>query len=141
MADQYLVHPQMGGICFGNLIEWKSRHETLPAGEIRLSRGRHHGPNKGYGACHIWAEHQAEMAVHGLNSLRDVPCYVALIIKEGTPLYYEGGSYRHMRLTAVQSTYGMAVLEFKDRREGPIWSVVTAYSRTRAHGTRIGAVR
>ena len=142
MSYQFLLHPPSGGICFGQVREAKSRDVIIPAGEIRLARGQHRGPNSGFGAKHIWAEHQAEMAEHGLTTELHVPDYVALIIASGTALYYDPAKMTaNRRILAVRSTVGKAILEFRDRRGEPIWSVVTAYSDVRAHGTRIGTVR
>ena len=142
MANQFLIHPQSGTICFGHVPEINSRGFILKSGEIRLQSGKHLGVNRGWGARHIWAEHQSEMADQGLHAYLDVPAYVAMIIQTGTPLLYDFGRMgRNTRLLAVKSNVGMSVLEFKDRADDPIWSVVTAYAKTRADGTRVGAVR
>ena len=63
------------------------------------------------------------------------------IVQVGTPLYFEGASWQNSRLMAVRSAMGTAVIEFRERREGPIWAVVTAFSGTKTHGTRVGTVR
>ena len=142
MANQFLIHPASGTICFGNVPYINSRGFILNAGEIRLQTGKHLGVNRGWGAKHIWAEHEKEMNDKGLMTYTDVPAYVALIIQAGTPLLYDFGRQgRNVRLLAVKSLIGMAVLEFKDRDADPIWSVVTAYAKNRADGTRVGNVR
>ena len=142
MTNQFLVHPNTGTISFGFVPEINSRGYILHSGEIRLQTGKHLGVNRGWGAKHIWAEHQAEMAEKNLLTYTDVPAYVALIIQTWTPLLYNFGRMgRNVRLLAVRSTVGMSVLEFKDRDDEPIWSVVTAYAKTRADGTRVGTVR
>ncbi len=141
MSNQFLTHPQTGGICFGNVVEMKTRGAIIPAGEVRLISGRHVGPNRGWGAAHIWAEHALEMEERGFLTYEDVPAYVATIVRQGTPLFFDGGQMRQIRLMGVRATTGTAVLEFRDRREGPIWSVVTAFSGVRTHGTRVGTVR
>ena len=41
----------------------------MPAGEIRLFHGRHTGPNRGFGAEHIWAEHEREMVAAGFPAV------------------------------------------------------------------------
>lgn len=106
-----------------------------------LRLGRHTGPNRGYGAAHIWAEHQAEIAAQGLFDATHVATYVASIVRIGTPLFFDGAQQRNHRLVAVRSSTGMAVLEGINQRDGFIWSVVTAYSKTTTHGTRVGTVR
>jgi hypothetical protein len=138
MKDQFLIHPTTGTICFGDVPYMKSRNFALNAGEIRLQTGT----PMSWGASHIWAEHKKEMHHKGLTTYSDVPAYVSLIIQVGTPLLYDFGRMgRNVRLLAVKSSVGMAVLEFKDRSDGPIWSVITAYAKTRADGTRVGTVR
>lgn len=141
MSNQFLTHPQTGGICFGEIIEMNSRGCIIPAGEIRLLSGKHVGPHRGWGASHIWAEHQLEMRERGLHTYEEVPAYVSSIVKQGTPLFFEAGQIRQIRLMGVRSPTGTAVLEFRDRREGAIWSIITAYSGVRTHGTRVGTVR
>lgn len=141
MSNQFLINPITENISFGEILDVTTRGVFIPAGQVRLLTGRHIGPNKGFGAAHIWSEHQLEMEDRGFAGINDVPAYVASIVAQGTPLFFSGDNMRHIRLVAVRSSRGTAVLEFKDRREGAIWSVVTAYSGTRTHGTRVGAVR
>ena len=71
----------------------------------------------------------------------DVPLFVLRIIRTGTPLIYEGSSWRVTRLMAVRAASGTAVLEYREQRQGAIWAIVTAYSGTKTHGTRVGTVR
>jgi len=141
MSNQFLTHPEHGGIRFGDVPEMKSRGFVLLGGEIRLQMGRHIGPHRGWGANHIWAEHQLEMERKGFLSYEDVPAYVASIVREGTPLVFDGQTFGHIKLMAVRATAGMAVLGLRERREGPIWTVITAYDSNKPHGTRVGAVR
>lgn len=82
-----------------------------------------------------------EMERAGYRAEADVSLYLLEIIQVGTPLYFEGASWQQTRLMAVRSAKGTAVIEFRERREGPIWSVVTAFSGTKTHGTRVGTVR
>lgn len=89
----------------------ESRGFPIPEGRIVLFEGEHVGPNRGFGALHIWDEHRREMARRGLMSYENVPKFVA------------------------------AILQAVHRREGPIWSVVTAYAGNKTHVTRIGTVR
>jgi hypothetical protein len=141
MSNQFLVHPHNGGISFGQVPEMNNRGFLILEGEIRLVSGKHIGPNRGWGASHIWAEHRNEMAAKGFDTYQEVPNYVASIVNVGTRLFFSNDNMRNVRLMAVRSTSGTAILEFKDRREGPIWSVVTAYAGVRTHGTRVGTVR
>lgn len=135
-----ILHPETGVRSYGIIPEGKSRGDRIPSGPIELRVGKHNGPNSGFGAKHIWAEHQAEMAQADFNEEQDVARYVAWIITTGTPIYYEGGRMRHTRITVVRSARGMAVLEMKGHPDECVWSVVTAYNSTKANGTRVGAV-
>lgn len=141
MSSLAILNPLTGLQSFGLVPSLKLSGVLLPEAPILLPLGRHIGPNKGFGARHIWAEHRLEMERSGQLSEADVPLYVLSIIQVGTPLYFEGASWQHTRLMAVRSTAGTAVIEFRERREAAVWSVVTAFSGTKTHGTRVGAVR
>lgn len=119
----------------------KSGADIIPEGEIQLRHGRHWGPNKGFGAAHIWAEHQKEMQQAGFTIREQVADYVASIVQTGSAIYYEGGHHTRQKITIIRSSVGTAVLELKHEGQTAIWSVVTAYSRKNANGTRIGAVQ
>ena len=141
MSFDPLLHPLNGGRNFGLIQALKLGGVSFPEAEIRLFLGKHIGPNRGFGAKHIWAEHRIEMQRAGLCDAEDVPSYVAQIIRDGTPLFFEGASFRNTRLLAVRAQNGTAILEFRDQRAAPIWSIVTAFSGTKTHGTRVGTVR
>ena len=141
MSSIAILNPRTGLYPFGTVSGLKLSGLWLPEAYILLPVGRHIGPNKGFGVRHIWAEHQFEMKKAGYLSELDVPLYVLDIIQIGTPLYFEGASWHFTRLMAVRSSRGTAILEFRDRREGPIWTIVTAFSGTKTHGTRVGTVR
>lgn len=83
------------------------------------------------------------MARAGFHSLDAVPDYVASIVCVGSAVFCEFSNLRgEPRLTVVRSPRGKAILELQKLRGGPdIYSVVTAFSNTQAHGIRIGSVR
>ena len=136
-----VLHPA-GSASFGTLPKMRAPGQTLPAGEIRLFRGRHTGPNRGFGAAHIWAEHRREMAALGFDAYEDVADFVAMIVRAGTPVYFGDQDWRSLRVMAVRSRTGTAILEHRESRDGDgYWSIVTAYAGTRTHGTRVGTVR
>jgi hypothetical protein len=141
LSSLAILNPQTGLFSFGTISEIRISGLVLPEAEIFLPVGRHIGPNRGFGVRHIWAEHQIEMAKAGLTSEADVPLYVLQIIQSGTPLFFEGANWQTTRLMAVRAARGTAIMEFRDRRDGPVWSVVTAFSGTKTHGTRVGTVR
>ena len=135
-----LQNPNTGGYSFGRVPDAKSRDVVFPGGHIYLPTGKHIGPNKGFGACHIWAEHKKEMLVAKFDAEDLVPHYVATIIQGGTPLLFEGQYAKALRLIAVRGVSGMAILELRERPEEIFWSVITAYSANKKHGVRIGTV-
>lgn len=141
MSSLAILNPRTGLNSFGTVPGLKLSGVWLPDAQIHLPVGRHIGPNKGFGVRHIWAEHQFEMQKAGYVSEMDVALYVLSIIQVGTPLYFEGASWHSTRLMAVRSARGTAIMEFRERREGPVWTIVTAFSGTKTHGTRVGTVR
>jgi len=138
MSNQFLIHPDTGLICFGYVHFTKSRGDVFLPGEIRLTVGRHFAPHRGYGATHIWAEHQLEMQRAGFGSYNQVSSYVATIVRAGARLHFEGQSRAGQKLTVLRSSSGIAVLQWSAQRA--YWSVVTAYSKRHASGTMIGKV-
>jgi hypothetical protein len=141
MSMTPIPHPE-GGFKFGALVEMRAPGTVIPAGDIFLFRGRHTGPNRGFGMDHIWAEHEQEMLTAGFNAYQEVPAYVATIIRQGTPVFFGDHSWRSLRVMAVRSSSGTAIVEYRQPRESAgIWSIITAFSGTRTHGTRVGTVR
>jgi hypothetical protein len=127
---------------FGTVPEVTSRGILIPGGIIRLKHGRHTGPNKGFGATHIWAEHQSEMLKAGFSEENQVADYVASIIEPGTPIFCEFSNMKNFqRLAVVKSARGLAILEFKGTVDDGHYSVVTAYANRQTHGTLVGTVR
>ena len=140
MSNRQIPHPHNGGMSFGQVPRMVSRGFIIEAGHIHLLGGKHLGANKGYGAAHIWAAHAKEMAARDFIGYEDVPAYVASIVRTGTQLFFGSGDFRKTKLIAVRATMGTAVLELRDQREPLFWSVVTAYSIPKAHGTLVGIV-
>jgi hypothetical protein len=141
MPVKQIKNPTTGLESFGSIPDVVLGRQLFESCEIILLEGHHRGPNSGYGLQHIWAEHTREMQQVGFMEQTDVPHYVLSILRSGTPLFYEGANLRKMRLMAVRATKGTVILEYVQRREGAVWSIVTAFSGTKAHGTRVGAVR
>lgn len=140
MPNTRLINPNSGHEAFGRVPACKSRKIILPAGLIYLTAGRHIGPNKGFGAAHIWAEHAKEMEAAGFPTLEEIPGYVATIICGGTPLLYEGGNIKSTRLIAVRGVSGTAILEQHGQADSAFWVVITAFSANKKHGVRVGTV-
>lgn len=140
MSNTRLLHPTNGQHAFGIVPDAKWRDVLFPSGNIYLPRGKHTGPNRGFGARHIWAEHAKEMRAIGLETEDDVPAYVARIVCARTPLYFEGALWTKTRLMAVRGVSGTAILELIKGRHETFWSIVTAYSANKKHGSQIGTV-
>jgi hypothetical protein len=141
-----LINPKTGTFVFGLIeIPKQSRWNTIPGGEIFLLQGRHIAVNKGYGVEHIWTAHENEMRSAGFSSKVDVPAYVSRIIHAGAGVHCEFSQIRQdQKLTVVRSPHGTAVLELRRPRnpnENPFYSILTAYSKNNANGTRVGTVR
>lgn len=140
MSRTLLINPLSGDYIFGEIDALSLGGIDTDRCSIHLFSGKHIGPNRGFGANHIFAEHSKEMARLGLYSLTDVPQYVCNIVQTGTPLYFEGASWRVTRVLAVKTSHGTAILEYIDRRDGAIWSVVTAFSTPRKHGIEVSQI-
>lgn len=142
MANLLLQNPRTGKSSFGYIEEARVSGIVIPSGEIYLKQGEHRGPNLGYGAAHIWAEHAKEMLSVGFSVQEQVPAFVASIIQSGSRVYFEAAQMRGgKRVSVVRSSNGMAVLEHKATSGNPSYSVVTAYLKAKAHGTLVGTVR
>lgn len=140
MPNLILPHPVNGNLYFGEIDNLPHNGINTVRSYIYLRRGKHTGPNKGFGARHIFAEHHREMAQRGFNSIADVPSYVASILHAGTPLYFEGNGFRQPRILAVKGGAGTSVLQYIEGNGIPIWSVVTAFSAFNRHGQLVGNI-
>lgn len=140
MSNDRLANPVSGTISFGRVPEQRFRQLVFPTGHIYVPIGKHIGPNRGFGARHIWAEHQKEMSALSLETEDLVPAYVARIVCVGTPLYFGDDHFTKTRLMAVRGASGTAILELREGRDETFWSIVTAFSANKKHSVRIGTV-
>lgn len=140
MPKKFLINPSSGDYIFGEIDALSLGGIDTDRCSIHLFSGKHTAPNRGFGAKHIFAEHSKEMAILGLHNITDVPKYVCNIVQTGTPLYFEGASWRVTRVLAVKTSHGTAILEYINRRDGAIWSVVTAFSTPRKHGIEVSQI-
>lgn len=100
MSHKRLLNPSSGMLLPAPFLR-RALGASNSSWQHDLSQGRHIGPNRGFGARHIWAEHPDEMRGAGFASEEFVPHFVAQIIKAGTPLYFEGHFSAKTRLIAV----------------------------------------
>lgn len=142
MKHKKMINPSNNTTSFGVIKPLTLNGINTDSSDIYLFYGKHIGPNKGFGAEHILKEHYKEMKQLGFvaNHINDVPQYVCNIVKVGTPLYFESAGWRKTRLLAVNSINGTAVLEYINRREKPIWSVVTAFLRRNSYGQLVSKI-
>lgn len=141
-----ILHPVTGSVCFGQLEVMRSRGEVVPAGEIYLPAGKHHGPNHGYGVRHIWAEHAVQLSKLGYSDIHEVARFVSDIIQSGAPVYCEFGRLRSYRPVVLRTKLGQVILEQRytdkyDTLGTSFYTVVTAFDGNRVHGTVIGKVK
>lgn len=134
-----ISNPATGRFEFGYLHEIIKPTQKLhiEAGHIYLKYGEHTGKNRGFGATHIWIEHQAELTKLGYLTIDDVPRYVSEIIVPGAKIHIEDVR----RPTILRSAKGIAVLELKRVGDFCEYSVVTAYPQKYAHGPIVGQIQ
>ena len=138
MPDTLIPHPTNGTFVFGRVVEKKTKGFFIPGGDVYLKLGKH-GGRGGFGVRHIWTRHHVDLSARGYIAENDVAKYVADIVRPGSPVFCEFAHIRDVRVTVVRTAMGVAVLEYKNIAE-PHYSVVTAFARRNAHGTRIGSV-
>ena len=136
------LNPNTGTISFGTVPKLKIPNWSGMAdveAKIHLFWGWHKRTKKGFvtgfGVKHILAEHKKDIQDAGFTRAEE---YVASIVCKGTPLYYEGGFWKRLRILAVSHGNGMAVLEYMEHHGH--WSIVTAYGRKWSTGHRVGTI-
>lgn len=92
---------------------------VVKAGPIRVQRGRHDGPNKGFGKTHIVAEHADEFKFCGFDQ------FVVDAVTTFSELYVQGDKMVVVFRTGKSRL--QAVLEYRTKVPPPFWSVVTAF--------------
>ncbi len=114
----------------------------FPEGIIKLRQGKHFGPNRGFGIVHIWKEHAMALKKIGYDNSTNVPRFIADIIKPNSPIHCEFNNLKGKhKIAVVRSTLGIVILEKKQDGDNIVfYSVVTAFDKKFAHGTKIGTV-
>ena len=141
--NKRLLHPDTGEETFGIVPKMISRGETIDEGRVILRIGRHKGPNRGFGVNHIWDEHHPDLIKLGYHTIHDTVKFVAKIIQPGTPIFCEFSDLRGKhRPTVLRTSIGLVILEPVILGDGElVYSVVTAYKKRFAAGTKIGAIK
>lgn len=149
MSKERVLNPIDNTDIFGEVpslkLTSKSKGVILTkAAPIYLVKGKHHGPNRGFGVAHIWAEHSHEIVRAGFTSRDLVPAYVQGILTAPGRIYFEDRKLRRPRVNTVRIVTGTVILEYIrviiDKVETPHWSVVTAYSNARTAGVVVGQI-
>lgn len=123
-----------------------------PGGDITLHHGFHdNGRNTGAGVEHIWKKHRREIEqkrlvmegrrLHTVGKQLDAPAYVAKIIVPGASIYLSEKSHNGYYRLSVVNPWGMVVLEYKEGRGKPYYSVVTAYPKNKHGSNPVETVR
>jgi hypothetical protein len=137
--NSLIQHPK-GGFNFGSIPDLPKHH--IPGGGIYLKRGVHRSKNRGFGVAHIWAEHQKDLMRLGYSQESDVVRYVADIIQNSTPIYYEGASMKAPRVAVLRSRLGILIAEHRPLQDPALaYSVITAYPKGQAHGVLVGNIQ
>ena len=141
--NKTLKHPETGEDSFGYIPEMHSKGEIIKSGRIILRVGQHFSANRGFGANHIWDEHHPELIKAGYSSVHDTSQFVADIIKPGVPIFCEFSSVRgNHRPTVLRTSVGLVILEPVTLGDNElVYSVVTAYTKRNAQGTKIGEIK
>lgn len=141
MKNNFLINPNTGTHVFGKIPEIKHRKDYFQRGEIYLRHGEHRGLNRGFGAVHIWEAHEKQLITLGYQSIDDIPRFVSGIIQPGVPIHCEFSGIGKHRISIVKSSIGTAYLEERqDKNNETFYSVVTAFTAGKTHGTLIGTV-
>lgn len=140
--NTFVLNPKTQTYVYDLVPEITFKHDRFEAGEIKLRYGEHTGPNRGFGVAQIWAEHSKELEALGYQSIDKVANYISDIIVAGTPIFCEFNDPRgNHRIAVLKTSKGVAYLEKKyDGHNNVFYSVVTAFRKNKAHGTRIGSV-
>ncbi len=140
--NTFLLNPYNNNDSFGVIPYIKHGKNEFPEGVVKLRQGKHSGPNRGFGAVHIWEEHKIYLKRKGYDNSNSVQRFIADIIKSGSPIYCEFENLKgNHRIAVVRSTLGIAILEkIPDGNNNIFYSIVTAFEKKYAHGTKIGTV-
>ncbi len=104
--------------------------------------GVHRGPNNGFGLEHIWAAHFKEFESPA-TALNTIARFLDEVLTSGAKIFYEFGVGKASNKTTVFKTKkGIVIVEEREDEKGnTIYSIVTAFRGTQAHGVLIGSLK
>lgn len=128
-----ITNPQTNGVSFGRI---PPNNSGVSEGEIYLKLGLigHGRERKGaFGVRHVWEKHQKDL---GIIKPEDTPRIIAEILSEGVDILLSGNT--GSRPIALNTKYGVVILEQKIIDQVTSYSVVSAYGKKNITGTVIG---
>lgn len=123
-------HPITGSKHFGVVPSIRGLAQPSFAAPIVLTHGWQTEADSGMGVCHIWKEHASELLALGYGSIKDVPDFVARVVKPGTKIIRLPDERNEVRLGVHNHLVGLVVLGPKHCGCDWEWRVITAYDPT-----------
>ena len=145
--NDYIINPKTGTPIFGTIPLIQNKSYTFPEGDIFLKYGVHQKVNRGFGAIHIWKEHENEILAMGYEASEKIALtahFVSDILQSGTKIYCEFSRQGKERLTVLKRNNRVVIIEhLHDGNYNTVYSVVSAYKLTRRkpHGQLIGNLK
>lgn len=127
-----VTNPQTGGLSFGKI---PPNNNGVSEGEIYLKLGLagHGRLRKGaFGARHVWEKHKSDL---GITTPDQTPMIIAEILSEGVDILL---STTDARPIALNTKYGVVILEEKVIDQVVSYSIVSAYGKKNIAGIVIG---
>lgn len=127
-----VTNPQTGGLSFGKI---PPNNNGVSEGEIYLKLGLagHGRLRKGaFGARHVWEKHKSDL---GITTPDQTPMIIAEILSEGVDILL---STTDARPIALNTKYGVVILEEKVIDQVTSYSIVSAYGKKNIAGIVIG---
>lgn len=127
-----VTNPQTGGLSFGKI---PPNNNGVSEGEIYLKLGLagHGRLRKGaFGARHVWEKHKSDL---GITTPDQTPMIIAEILSEGVDILL---STTDARPIALNTKYGVVILEEKVIDQVASYSIVSAYGKKNIAGIVIG---
>jgi hypothetical protein len=133
-------HPHTGENHFGFIPFIKEIPNAHPFSPIVLLHGRQNLNGNGKGVCHIWGNHALDLKPFGVKSNADVELFVAAVLREGTPLFYENAATVGYRIAAFREGVGRVILGLAWWGWQSRWEVISAFPTAQVYGEKVGCI-
>lgn len=127
LPGEFVISP-VGGKDFGEISPEKAKSIGRQAGKIRLQKGEHVGPRKGYGLEHIEAGHP---------ELGDIGSFVKMVADNYDKIYK--AKQGRLKLVVSKNNDELLVVELKPGPHEDFYSVITAYKSRKTDGELLWA--